>query len=71
MKEEIKALAKARGLDIAEDAASNLGDLALDIIDLVVSKSENLYDDMVWGAVKGKVKEKMDEAIDKIDGVEG
>jgi hypothetical protein len=71
MKAEIKELAKKRGLDIAEDSVGNIKDLAIDVISLIVEKSSNKYDDMIWSAIKGKVDEKFDELIDKIDGEVG
>lgn len=70
-KAELIALAKIRGLDIAEDLAGELAELAFDVVGLVVNKSETKYDDMIWSAVSGKARELMAELVDKIDGSEG
>ena len=38
MKEKIKELAKKRGLDIAEEALQELGELAVDILGVIVDR---------------------------------
>lgn len=70
-KKKILEMAKARGLDLAEDAAEKVVDLAMDVVSEVVALTENKYDDMIWTAVKGKVEEALDNLADKIDGEEG
>lgn len=71
LKKKIVDLAKAKGLNIAEDAAQDLQDLAFEIITEIVALTENTYDDMIWAAVKGKADELLDGLIDKLDGEEG
>lgn len=71
LKKKIIADAKAEGLEIAEDSAERLVRFALKTVGSVVEYTENKYDDMVWGAVKGKVEEVALELVDKIDGKEG
>lgn len=68
MKEELKELAKKRGLDIAEDALQDLGELAVDIVGLVVAKSGNKYDDLAFAALEGQLRESLKQLIDKLDG---
>jgi hypothetical protein len=74
-KDEFKKIivekAKAKGLDIAEDAVQDLQDLAFEIVTEIVAMTPNTYDDMIWAAVKGKADEVLDGLIDKIDGQEG
>jgi hypothetical protein len=70
-KKEVLVMAKARGLDLAEDAAGDLAELALDIISFIIDKSENSYDDLIWVAVESKVREVLAKLVDKIDGMEG
>ena len=53
--------------EIAEDACESLTEVAFKVIDMLIAKSENKYDDMVWMAVKGKAKEAALEAIDNIN----
>ena len=67
-KKELMEMAKKRGMIVAEEASGELAELALDVVGLVVAKSENKYDDMVWGAIEGKAREVMAELVDKIDG---
>lgn len=69
--DEIKELAKKRGLDIVEGAAGEAAMLAIDIVKLMVEKSETQVDDMVMGAVEGIVREQALKLVDKIDGEEG
>ena len=71
LKTELVTLAKAKGLDIAEDAAGKLVEVAFDVVEMVIAKSENTYDDMIFAAVKGKAKEMVKELVDKIDGQVG
>tara|TARA_R110001632_G_scaffold52197_2_gene129688 strand:+ start:2696 stop:2923 length:228 start_codon:yes stop_codon:yes gene_type:complete len=66
-KKEMIEIAKAEGLEIAEDACESLTEVAFKVIDMLIAKSENKYDDMVWMAVKGKAKEAALEAIDNIN----
>jgi hypothetical protein len=70
-KQELIDLAKAKGLDIAEDALQNIGELALEVVGKLVAGSENKYDDMIWAAVEGKAKEELQKIIDKVDGQVG
>lgn len=67
-KKEMLELAKGRGLDLAEDFAGELGELAIDIVGRVVALSENKYDDMIYAALEGKAREALAGLIDKIDG---
>jgi len=67
-KKEIIEMAKKRGLDLAEDAAGDLADLALDVLGAVIKKSKNSYDDLVWAALEAKVREILADLVDKIDG---
>lgn len=66
-KEEILALAKARGLELAEEAAEDLGKklghFAMDVVKEVVAASENKIDDLVLASIEQTVR----DAIDKID----
>ena len=71
LKKQVVEMAKAKGLVVAEEAAGDIQDLAFEIVDLVVKLTKNTYDDMIWGAVKGKADEMLDSLIDKIDGQEG
>lgn len=71
LKASIVAKAKAKGLDIAEDAVERLVELAIEIVGDVVHFTENKYDDLVWAAVEGKVKEVLLSLVDKIDGQVG
>ena len=62
--------AKAKGLDLAEDAAVHLVDIVFDWLDESANLSENVYDDIlksVYPLAKSEVK----KAIDKIDGEVG
>tara|TARA_Y100000310_G_scaffold243676_1_gene248252 strand:- start:22465 stop:22695 length:231 start_codon:yes stop_codon:yes gene_type:complete len=70
LKKIIVEKAKAKGLDIAEDAVQDLQDLAFEIVGEIVAMTPNTYDDMIWTAVKGKADEVLDGLIDKIDGQE-
>lgn len=63
MKQEVMELAKARGAEIAEDAVKEAAHLALDIVKLLVEKSENKIDDAVMLALEGQVR----DMVDKID----
>lgn len=59
--------AKAKGLDIAEDAAGHLVDILFDWLDESAQKSDNVYDDIlrsVYPLAKAEAK----KAVDKIDG---
>ena len=70
-KDKVLQMAKERGLDILEDSVENLGELALDIVGLMIKESKNSYDDMIWMAVEGKAREELKKLVDKIDGKEG
>jgi hypothetical protein len=70
---ELKVLAeklKAKGLDVAEDAAKILVEETLDWVSEEASKSENKVDDLVV-AILPIVKPHILNAVDKIDGVKG
>lgn len=66
-KEEILALAKARGLELAEetaeDVAKKLGHFAMDLVKELVAASENKVDDLVLASIESTAR----EAIDKLD----
>lgn len=70
-KQELIDMAKAKGLDIAEDALQSLGDLALEIVGKLIEQTENKYDDMIFMAVEGKAREELKKLIDKVDGEVG
>ena len=70
-KDKVLQMAKERGLDILEDSVENLGELALDIVGLMIKESKNSYDDMIWMAVEGKAREELKKLVDKIDSKEG
>ena len=70
-KDSVLQLAKERGFDILEDSVESLGELALDIVGLMIKESKNNYDDMIWMAVEGKAREELKKLVDKIDGKEG
>lgn len=62
--------AKAKGLDIAEDAAVHLIDVVFDWLDESAGMSENVYDDIlrsVYPLARAEAK----KAADKIDGQVG
>lgn len=70
---ELKVLAeklKAKGLDVAEDAAKILVEETLDWVSEEAGKSENKVDDLVV-AILPIVKPHILNAVDKIDGVKG
>jgi hypothetical protein len=70
---ELKVLAeklKAKGLDVAEDAAKILVEETLDWVVEEAGKSENKVDDLVV-AILPIVKPHILNAVDKIDGVKG
>lgn len=70
-KKEMMDMAKAKGLDIAEDALQNLGEVAIEMVGMLVTASKTPYDDMIWAAVKGKAADELKNLIDKVDGQEG
>lgn len=63
-KEEILEMAKARGIDLADELAEKgmkeLAHLLLDVIGKIVDASENKYDDMIKAAVEGRLREMAD-----------
>jgi hypothetical protein len=70
---ELKVLAeklKAKGLDVAEDAAKILVEETLNWVSEEALKSENKVDDLVV-AILPIVKPHILNAVDKIDGVKG
>jgi hypothetical protein len=67
-KERLKELAKKRGLDIAEEAAGNLGELAIDILKEVVAETENAVDDVVFASLESIARAELAKLVDKIDG---
>lgn len=67
-KTKIAELAKARGLNVAEDAAGQLAELAVDIVNVVVTDSDTPIDDMLWLPMEKKVREELLKLVDKIDG---
>lgn len=66
-KEEILALAKVRGLELAEETAEDLGKklghFAMDLVKQFVASSENKIDDVVFASIESTVR----DAIDKLD----
>lgn len=70
---DVKALtekAKAKGLDLAEDAAMHLVDIVFEWLDESADLSENVYDDIlksVYPLAKAEIK----KAVDKLDGEVG
>lgn len=71
MKKKLVEMAKKRGLDVAEGAAGDLAELAIDVVKALVQASENTYDDMIFAALEGKAREALGDLVDKIDGEEG
>lgn len=69
-KQALLDLAKAKGLDIAEDALGKLLEAAFEIAEEMVKKSENKYDDLLL-VVLPQIKPYLLEAIDKLDGQQG
>jgi hypothetical protein len=70
---DIKSLAlgfKAKGLDVAEDAAKIAALAVLDWVEESVKLSGNKFDDMVIMFLP-KAKEEVLKLVDKIDGQEG
>lgn len=61
---------KARGMDVAEEAAKEALDAVLEFFEESARLSENKYDDLVL-AIVPMLKEEALKAIDKIDGEEG
>lgn len=70
-KQRIVELAKVRGLDVLENAAGELGQLALDIVGEIIKESPNQIDDMVWMALEKSAREQLSKLVDKIDGQVG
>ena len=67
LKEELLELLKDKGLDIAEEALKDLVEGVFEILPVLVSKTENTYDDLLVPML-GLIKPKILEMIDKIDG---
>lgn len=70
---DLKVLAeklKAKGLDVAEEAAKIIVEETLTFIVESAIKSENKYDDLLV-AIVPVIKPHILSAVDKIDGVEG
>ena len=67
MLEKIKELAKAEGLELAEENAKDLVKVAVKIVDLAVNATETDLDNMVWAASKGKLEEFLLEKADEIN----
>lgn len=61
---------KAKGLDVAEDAAAHVLDAVLNWFEASARLSKNKYDDLVI-AIVPMLKEEVLKQIDKIDGKEG
>lgn len=61
---------KAKGLDIAEDAAKSVAEAVLEWLEKSAKASSNPYDDMAL-VVLPKVKEFVLAQVDKIDGQKG
>jgi len=64
--EEILALAKKRGLDVAEESLQALGQLAVDIIELYAM--QNKYAKMLFVGLEDDLRKGLAETIDKLDG---
>ena len=67
-KEKLIELAKKRGLDILEETAGEVAQLALDIVDEVVKDTDTPIDDLVWAPLEGTIRTKVAEFVDQIDG---
>jgi|VirMetMinimDraft_7_1064189.scaffolds.fasta_scaffold513604_2 hypothetical protein len=63
---ELLDMAKKRGLDIAEESAGALGQLALDIVGHYAN--QNKYAKMLWAGVEDDVRKGLANLVDKIDG---
>ena len=70
-KQRIVELAKVRGLDVLENAAGEIGNLALDIVGEFIKETPNQIDDMVWMALEKSAREQLSKLVDKIDGQVG
>jgi flagellar biosynthesis/type III secretory pathway protein FliH len=70
-KQRIIELAKARGLEVLEKTAGELGQLAIDIVGEVIKETPNQIDDLVWMALEKSAREQMEKLVDKIDGQVG
>ena len=70
-KQRIIDLAKARGLDVLENTANEVGQLAFDIVGEIIKESDTQIDDMIWMAVEKSAREKLSQLIDKLDGQVG
>jgi histidinol phosphatase-like enzyme len=70
-KQRIIEMAKARGLEVLEKTAGELGQLAIDIVGEVIKETPNQVDDLVWMALEKSAREQMEKLVDKIDGQVG
>jgi hypothetical protein len=70
-KQRIVELAKVRGLDVLENAAGEIGNLALDIVGEFIKETPNQIDDMVWMALEKSAREQLSKLVDRIDGQVG
>lgn len=70
LKKEFKEMAKAKGLDMAEDALKELLELALEMLPKLAAKTDNKIDDMVVPLL-AMIKPQLLVMIDKLDGEEG
>lgn len=66
-KAEVLKMLKDRGLDVAEEALAEVLEGAFDVIEALIVKSSNKYDDMAL-VVLPKLKEYALSALDKLDG---
>ena len=70
LKKKVVEKLKAKGMDIAEDLAMDVIDVAFEVAEEAIKESENKYDDMLLPAMP-LAKSKLHELADKIDGEEG
>jgi len=70
IKKMIMEKLKEQGLEIAEDTAISCAKVVLDLIPMIVLKTENKFDDMLVPILE-VVKPKIFDLLDKIDGKEG
>ncbi len=67
LKKEMLQILKDRGLDVAEEALAEVVEGAFELIEALIVKSANKYDDMAL-VVLPKLKEYALAAVDKLDG---
>lgn len=68
-KEQLLAMAKARGMDIAEESLQSLAALAIDVLGAYAK--DNKYLAMIFVGLEDEMREGLKKLIDKVDGQEG